>query len=204
MTTGSQLILIRHSIPEIVQNLPAREWSLSAEGRRRAKKLAERLAKHHPEVIFSSMEPKAQQTAKILGENLNLKLQIAEGLHEHERKEVPFHSKEVFRSLVRGLFEKPDALVFGEETGAQALERFRKSVDSIMNAYSDKKLAIVSHGTVISLFVSWMTGVDGYALWEGLGLPSFVVLDIKQEIARNSKHQLRRISWNTLTSVPIP
>lgn len=178
MTTGSQLILIRHSNPEIVQNLPAREWSISAEGRRRAEKIAERLAEHQPEVIFSSMEPKAQQTAEILSEILGLEFSVVDGLHEHERRDVPFHSQDDFRSLVRGLFEKPDALVFGEETGAQASERFRKSVDSILNSYGDKKVTLVSHGTVISLYVSWLTGIDGYSLWEGLGLPSIVVLDI--------------------------
>lgn len=178
MNISKQLILIRHSDPEFVQNIPAREWNLTGEGRRRAKKLAERLTKHHPEVILSSVEAKALQTADVLSEILGIEFSVVADLHEHERSSVPLQSSEEFRSLVRGLFENTNTLVFGDETGAQALERFGKSIDLIMNSYGDKKVAVVSHGTVISLFVSWMTGVDGYSLWEQLGLPSFIVLDM--------------------------
>jgi len=46
-----------------------------------------------------------------------------------------------------------------------------------MNLYDNKRMVIVSHGTVISLFVAWLTGVDGFLLWKELGLPSLVVLD---------------------------
>ena len=37
------LILVKHSLPEIDPSVPANEWRLSCEGRRRARKLGERL-----------------------------------------------------------------------------------------------------------------------------------------------------------------
>ena len=37
------LILVKHSLPEIAENVPAHEWKLSEEGRVRARRLAERL-----------------------------------------------------------------------------------------------------------------------------------------------------------------
>jgi 2,3-bisphosphoglycerate-dependent phosphoglycerate mutase len=172
------LILVKHSQPEIVEALPAHEWILSESGRSRAELLADGLKPYQPDVLASSVEPKARQTAEILGERLNLKVQIAEGLHEHDRHGIPFYSYDEFQSFVREFFEKPDTLTFGNETADQALVRFRGAVEGVMKAHADKRIAIVSHGTVISLFVSWMTGFDGYSLWEALGLPSFVVLDV--------------------------
>lgn len=181
MSKYRQLILIKHSLPEIIENIPAREWNLSEEGRIRAQKLAEKLDSYHPEVIVSSVEPKAQQTAAIIAERLGLKSVVMDGLHEHDRSGAPFYSKETFRSLSQALFKEPEALIFGNETGAQALGRFCKSVDTILELYKDKNVAIVSHGTVISLFVSWLTRIDGYSLWEELGLPSFVVIDVQNK-----------------------
>ena len=50
------LILVKHSVPEIVTDHPAHTWRLSAEGRRRAGRLAEELARFAPDVILSSDE----------------------------------------------------------------------------------------------------------------------------------------------------
>jgi len=40
---------------------------------------------------------------------------------------------------------------------------------------------VVSHGTVISLFVSRLTGQPGFGIWSGLGLPCFIVLDMQSK-----------------------
>jgi broad specificity phosphatase PhoE len=132
-------------------------------------------------VIVSSIEPKARQTAELICEDLGVDVVVMDGLHEHDRGGVPFYSKDKFQSLVQELFENPDVLVFGGETATQALVRFRESVELIMNLYDNKRMVIVSHGTVISLFVSWLTGVDGISLWEKLSLPSYVVLDVQNK-----------------------
>lgn len=181
MNAGNQLILIRHSLPEIVENVPAHAWELSDEGRSRVVILAERLRQYQLEVIGSSVEPKARETAEILCKILGVDIVVMDGLHEHKRSGVQLISKEEFRPLVQELFEKPDEVVFGNETATQALERYKESVELLMNLYDGKRMAIVAHGTVISLFVSWLTGVDGYLFWKDLGLPSFVLLDTKNK-----------------------
>jgi broad specificity phosphatase PhoE len=181
MNHARHLILVKHSLPEIVENVPAHAWELSSEGRTRVGKLAGKLRQYQPEVIVSSAEPKARQTAELICENLGVDVVVMDGLHEHDRSGVPFYSNDKFQSRIQELFEKPDELVFGSETATQALLRFRESIELIMTFYDDKRLAIVSHGTVISLFVSWLTGVDGYSLWKELGLPSFILLDLRNK-----------------------
>ena len=58
-----KLILVRHSSPEIVPAVPADQWPLSEAGRLRCKTLAKKLAAHHPNVVVSSTEIKALETA---------------------------------------------------------------------------------------------------------------------------------------------
>jgi hypothetical protein len=56
---GRKLILVRHSLPEMITGVPASRWHLSAEGRRRCEKLAERLTGTDLAAIVSSEESKA-------------------------------------------------------------------------------------------------------------------------------------------------
>ena len=175
------LILVKHSLPEIVEHVPAREWVLSEDGRQRAQRLVQRLKQYQPEVVSSSTEPKAHETARILAEGLGLGFEVYDGLHEHDRSNSPYYSKDEFHSLVQEFFKEPDVLIFGNETAGQALGRFRAAVDSLLKLYKGRVILIVTHGTVISLYVSWLSGSNGYLLWRGLSLPSFVVLDLESK-----------------------
>lgn len=131
------LILVKHSLPEIVEGLPAREWNLSDEGRTRAQQLAEQLSQFHPEVIASSIEPKAKETAEIIAARYNLETYIADGLHEHERTALPFLSHTEFQAAISEFFEKPDTLVLGSETADETNARFYQAVHSVLNDYAD-------------------------------------------------------------------
>lgn len=178
---NKQLILVRHSIPEIREDLPAREWHLSEEGKRLAERLAGHLMQYRPEIIIASPEPKARETAEILARRLQLPMQEHDNLHEHERSLVPYVSQQEFQTAVHQFFEKPDTLVFGSETADQAHERFSRVVNSIVSRNDKSKIVIVAHGTVISLFVSRLTGQPGFEIWSELGLPSFMVLELQSK-----------------------
>ncbi len=176
MTT--YLILVKHSVPEIEENRPANTWKLSPEGKLRAQRLAEHLEKFGAEVIVSSDERKAQETAEIIARQLQLNVQVLPGLHEHDRANVSYLPHAAFQALIRDFFQKPDELVFGKETANEAYARFYRVVHSILNEYSNKTVVVVTHGTVISLFVSRLTGSSDLELWNMLGLPSYVALDL--------------------------
>ena len=172
------LILVKHSVPEIQPDSAANTWKLSEEGRRRAHPLAEQLEDYEPEVIVSSDESKAKETADILAAHLRREVHILPDLHEHDRSKAPFLSNDVFQSSIREFFQKPDELVFGAETANQAHARFYRAVHSVLSQFRDKTVVIVTHGTVISLFVSRLTGSSDLELWNKLGLPSFVAIDL--------------------------
>jgi broad specificity phosphatase PhoE len=172
------LLLVKHSAPQIQVDRPTNTWRLSEEGQIRAHQLAEQLEDFAPEVLVSSDEPKAKETAEIVAAHLRLKMQVVPGLHEHDRSHVPFLSYDAFQSSIREFFQKPSELVFGDETADQAHTRFYQAVHSILTEHKDKTVVVVTHGTVISLFVSRLTGSSDLDLWNTLGLPSFVAIDL--------------------------
>ncbi len=174
-----KLILVRHSLPEMVTGVPASEWHLSPEGGRRCVALAGRLAAYDLGAVVSSHEPKAVETGQIVAETIGLPLDTAIGLHEHERGVVrDLGSPEDFRAQVARLFKHPDELVLGYETADEAHARFVLAVDSALERWPATSLAIVSHGTVMTLFIARAAGLDPVPFWKSLTLPCFAVLSL--------------------------
>lgn len=170
------LILVKHSLPEIDPSVPAKEWVLADEGRRRARILGDRFDRYHLDLVFSSTEPKAIETAEIASSSLKIPMEVVDGLHEHERVNAGFLVKERFEQSIRRFYEQSSELVFGVETADNAHDRFSRAVHKLTDRYPTENIAIVTHGTVLSLFVSRISDLEPFALWKQLGLPSWVVL----------------------------
>jgi broad specificity phosphatase PhoE len=175
-----KLILVRHSLPEAVPGLPAHQWPLSETGRLLCAPLAARLAPHAPGIIVASMAPRALQTAQLLADYLGTPWVWAEGLEEHDQSESePSVSAEFERSLLR-FFQEHDRVIFGRESADAAYERFARAVERITESYRQVNVAIVSHATVMALFVARATSEAPFALWRRLGRPSFIVLSLPE------------------------
>lgn len=187
-----KLILVKYSLPAIIPGAAARQWHLSGEGHLRCKSLADRLASYQPAAIVTSTEPKAQETAMLIATHLGgIPCETAEGLHEHDRSNVGYLSTEAFQQTVATFFAQPETLVFGRETASQAQERFSQAIADVLERHTIGNVVLVAHGTVITLFVIQHTQMEPFALWQRLGLPSFVVLALPGfellEVADNAK-----------------
>jgi broad specificity phosphatase PhoE len=172
-----KLILIKHAAPEVIPEVSSEQWHLSARGRESCTALAERLGVHAPSVIVSSDELKARQTAERLAKQLGLRYETAAGLHEHDRRGVPHLRSGEFISYIELMLRKQNECVLGNESADEALRRFGEAVEQVLVKYPDDTVAVVSHGTVIALFVAEHDpGHTAFGLWRKLGLPSFVVM----------------------------
>ena len=179
MQPGRLLLLVRHSLPQMVTGVPASRWRLSAEGRHRSRALAERLAAYDPAAIVASEEPKAVETGQIVALVLGLPFETAPGLHEHERAVVrDLGSPEEFQAQVAAFFQRPGELVLGYETAGQAHARFAQAVARVLELHPDGNLVIVSHGTVMSLLVARANDLDPVPFWQSLGLPALAILSL--------------------------
>ena len=163
-------MFVRHAAPEIDPARPPAAWRLSGAGRAAAAGLSARVA---VDVIVSSPEPKALETAAALDGPLELDPR----LREHDRAGVPFFATPgEFAAAVEAGFARPDEVVFGVESFAAAGRRFAAAVEAAVEAHPGERVAIVSHGTVIALHLARVRGGDAAALWRGLAMPDVIEL----------------------------
>lgn len=172
-----KLILIKHSHSQMTPGLPPEEWELSEQGRARCASLATRLSTQLPELIFSSEERKAAQTAELLADALHRPWQTSPGLHEHDRGNVPVMATKEFISAMAQVFRRPRERILGRESADQALTRFEQSLSRLLDQHADQDLAVVTHGTVIALYAAEYADVDPFLNWRQMGLPSFMVFE---------------------------
>ncbi len=169
------LVFIRHSQSQPDPTIPSSQWLLTAEGRRRCELLADLLIHYNLDIIVTSTGPKAIETGELTAQKLGIPCKIIKNLHEHKRETIPFFdTDEEFLEAVSSLFARPGELVLGEETGQEAQDRFAGAVESIMAAYPQENVAIVTHGTVLSLFASRYTGRAIQPFWQSLGMPAII------------------------------
>ena len=82
------------------------------------------------------------------------------------------------RSYADAQYRDGDFLVFGKETADQAFARFTEAVGGVIKAHPGQTVAVVTHGTVMTLFASRAAGLDPFSLWKQLGIPSFIALSL--------------------------
>jgi broad specificity phosphatase PhoE len=170
-------LLVRHSAVEIEPDKPADEWRLSDDGRARCRWMASRLARYRPALFVTSQEAKAKETGQILADESGVPWQTAAGLHEHERRHTPYLAQAAFAATMADFFARPNELLFGQETAEQARRRFSRAVSDVLAQHPAGPVAIVAHGTVITLFLSHHNAhLAPFALWRGLTLPCFFVV----------------------------
>ena len=173
-----KLILIKHARPLVDPAKSSELWTLSDQGREQARALAGELAAMQPAIVVSSEEPKAVETAQILAEELKLPIEQHADLREHDRRNVPHMRSGEFISHVELFFRRPDELNLGDETANEALDRFEEAVEGLLAKHSEGNVAIVSHGTVIALFIARHSDRNGFQVWREMSLPSFALFEL--------------------------
>ena len=175
----STLILIKHAPPRVDPTIPTDQWPPSDKGRALCRPLANQLSPHGPTIVISSTEPKAIETAAELSRHLNIPTDTAPNLHEHNRSNVPHMQSRDFISMMELFFRKPNDLVLGRETAQAASDRLHTAINTIVQTHPNQTSAIVTHGTVLALFLARHNpDRNPFLLWRQLGLPSFAVLTI--------------------------
>ncbi len=174
----SRLILIRHSLPQISEELPARKWVLGSEGRLRASNMAIAVAAMRPASLHSSTEVKALQTAEHIAALTGLEPGSDSRFDEQDRTNEIFLERDAFRASIAAALNNPTELRFGAETISDATSRLERGVsEAADNLPPEGDLVIVSHGTILSAYIAAKVGIDPVEFWRSLSLPGIVVLN---------------------------
>lgn len=174
----NHLIFVRHSQTAKEPHVPSHNWLLSKEGKEKAKELAAQLSEYEIDLIITSKEDKTRETANIIKHELKLKPVVEmDDLEETRRTSVPFFSDpEKFKGEIKNAMERMDDIVFGEESFAAAQKRFIRSVNLILKEYADKEtVVVVTHGTVLSLYLEHLTRIKAYKFWHRMNMPHYYI-----------------------------
>lgn len=167
--------LARHARPEVDPDRPARLWNLSNDGKAGARRLASTLVNAALARVVTSDEPKSIQTGQSVAAALNIPMHQDPDLCEHKRDGATFiDDPDQFQETIRQLFEQPERVIYGTETAGEALSRFSSAVT---RHSTEESTLMVTHGTVLSLYVASITGRDGFEIWSKLGMPCLVTVD---------------------------
>src|SRR6202012_3651506 len=115
------------------------------------------------ERLCCSLEPKALETAALVGIRLGLAVNPREGLQENDRTGLGVSTADKLRDRIRRLFAEPDEQVMGRETARIALGRFSSAVRAAIAEAPDSTTAIVAHGTVTPLLVAAHNPIEPFA-----------------------------------------
>jgi broad specificity phosphatase PhoE len=184
-----KLILVKHALPEVNPQVSSHRWVLSEEGRRRCGWLADELKTQKVSRLFSSLEPKTLETAALVAVRTGFMMEPRPDLHENDRTGFGFVEQDELRQRFRMFFNQPTRLTIGEETADGAFERFAAAVRVILDKARGENLAVVTHGTVLTLFVARHNAhVPPFDLWASLGLPSYVIVETKTFVSDGEIH----------------
>jgi broad specificity phosphatase PhoE len=171
----TRLYLIRHAAVEVRRDRGPEHWHLSAEGRAAVDRLAEEPYWANVRGLHSSPEPKAFATAQRIAARHGLRVRIESDLREVEGRTWV---AEDYEAQVRRYFAGEAVATW--EPLLTALGRISSCIDGIATRHEGLEVGVVSHGLVLTLYVSDLLGLDGagtFELWSRMRLPDVAVVD---------------------------
>jgi broad specificity phosphatase PhoE len=167
------LTLVRHG--ETSANLDgvwhgSTDTPLTERGRRQAERVAEFLAKRHPDatVVYSSPLARARDTATLISERIGIPLVIDPGLAEYHLGSwegisyADLHQKHKFWEQIK---KDADFAPHGGESPRVVVERFTGALRRIASDNAGQRVIVVAHGGALSMVLAALLDGD-YSQWK--------------------------------------
>lgn len=143
---------LRHGKTKVDKDLPVSKWVLSEIGEDNSRKLAEGSDFDNIDLIFSSTEHKAFQTAEPIADKLNKEIIQLGGIAELNRDEGGHMEVEDYEENVRICLLHLNESVKKWEPAVNALERFTKQIELLDEKYENKNILVVGHAYTINMY----------------------------------------------------
>lgn len=172
------LVLVRHSKSLVNPDIPIPTWGLSEEGVILAKGLREITVINSLEVVYSSLQSKALETAVYMTKNSGIQIKTDNRLTESTSFTNKFVDLEQLAQNTKDYYSNTDLSINNGETFQEALNRFMTAIENIIKAEAGKKnIGIVSHGNILAAFSNQYIHKDVYQLAESIKQPDIAVLN---------------------------
>jgi broad specificity phosphatase PhoE len=169
---------IRHSLTEFNANVPKICWGLTEEGIKLAKNLARNKVVKSVDVLYSSIETKAIETALYLAKPNKLTIKM-----DFNLVEVTSITKKIFpdfNKAARDILEGKIEEYIDGETEAEALKRFKDALSDIVaieRKNGKTNIGIVSHGSVYALFTAEYCDLPVWDVFQSIGMPDIAIYE---------------------------
>jgi 2,3-bisphosphoglycerate-dependent phosphoglycerate mutase len=161
------LLWVRHAEPERIApgtGVPA-DPRLTARGREQAERLAAWLALEPIDVVLSSPQRRAIETAEPVARAHGLDVRVVQGLVEYDVQSDSYIPMEELRATrdpqLAAMYEGR-----WEDFGAESTETFRSRVaatlDEVVAAHPGRRVVAVCHGGVINVALAVVLGLDSH------------------------------------------
>jgi broad specificity phosphatase PhoE len=136
------------------------ETPLTSEGKKQAEIVAERLARIPIDLIYSSTQKRAQQTAEIISQKIHKPIELWEELREIKTpkeiwgKSIDSLKITPIKELVEKNFYKSKWHYSTEENFFDLRNRAEKVLDHLLKEHSKETILCVTHGTILKMIMS--------------------------------------------------
>lgn len=158
MRMNNTFYFLRHGQTKRVENKPISKWILSELGDKQAQNLTQGDIFKDVDLIFSSTEEKAYQTAKPIADKLGKEIIQIEEISELNRDQGGFMKPNEYEEAIKYCLQHLGESKHNWETSAHALGRFSKKIEELDKEYEGKKILIVGHGFTINLYFAKLLG----------------------------------------------
>ena len=172
------LVFIRHSKSLVNPDIPITTWGLSDEGVMLAKKLNELSQIKNLDVIYTSLQLKALETAILATKNLGIPVKTDDRLTESTSFTNKFVSLEQLEENNKKYFSGKQISINGGETIEEAHSRFMIALRDIAAAEDGKSnVGIVSHGNILATFSEEIIEKNALQLVEAIKQPDIAIFN---------------------------
>ncbi|NVM19052.1 MAG: histidine phosphatase family protein [Candidatus Lokiarchaeota archaeon] len=153
------LILVRHAETNVDEHTKISKWLLTEKGQKDAINLFNLDLFDDVDIIITSDEEKANQTAYPLSKRLHKEIIREKDLNEILRDQGRYlKTKAEYFNTMKLCMENRNQSYNNWEPANKALNRFSKKIQEIDSKYSNMKILIVAHGGVINLYFAEIIG----------------------------------------------
>jgi broad specificity phosphatase PhoE len=186
------VIVVRHAMPEVVMGVSSTLWRLSEAAKEDCVLLAHALPQGLAGTVYSSGQPKADETAGVIA--LRRGLQVAVDVRLREVEQAPYWEDD-YRGKAAGYLAGRDG--FDWEPRASATKRFAEAVGTVTEANAGGDVVVVSHGLAMSQWIDRSIGgrlqeFDAVRFWRQLTFPDAWRVDTQHGT-------LERVFWGGVT-----
>jgi broad specificity phosphatase PhoE len=179
---ANKYVFLRHALTIVDFSKPANQWILSKEGIEKIERVSRNKYFDDVDIIAASTEQKAIDTASFVSKRIGKDIITFDELKELERGK-PLNNIDSYENSVKLVLERKGTNPKDWETADNALFRFKNVIENFDSSFEGKKILVVSHGLVLTLYFGDLLDTPRDQLfnrWKKLDFCSWGVVENKK------------------------